>query len=233
VYTSPCSENQETYLSSGLFVVDADGSNMQALPIQGIGNYDPAWSPDGKEIAFTSLRETDRPQIWVTNVETGEAQDLSEDDNRDFQPTWSPDGSEIIFITTRNGPYQIWRMDPDGADQTRFSVSGELKNTHPVLSPNGNLLVFTQSEGAGTIPRLKGVFYPDGATQEFYLYTLRAGLPMRDADFSPDGFWVVFESWPDGEMHDIFIMSPNGAELTQLTMDPAVDFDPTWRPLAP
>jgi TolB protein len=203
---------------------------MQALPIQGKGNYDPAWSPDGKTIAFTSLRENERPQIWVADLTTGEAEVLSEGTNRDFQPVWSPDGSQIIFITNRNGPFQIWTMNPDGSDQTRFSVSGDLRNSSPVLSPDGKLLVFTQGRGEGSISRLKGVFYPEGATQEFYLYTLAGGFPMREADFSPDAFWIAFESWPDGEMHDIYIMSPNGAELTQLTFDPALDFDAAWRP---
>jgi Tol biopolymer transport system component len=56
---------------------------------------------------------------------------------------------------------------------------------------------------------------------------------MRKADYSPDGYWLVLESWPDGVNHDIYIMLPNGAERTQLTFDPALDFDPVWRPILP
>ena len=56
---------------------------------------------------------------------------------------------------------------------------------------------------------------------------------MRRADFSPDGIWLVLESWPDGINHDIFIMTPNGAERTQLTFNPAMDYDPVWRPSLP
>jgi Tol biopolymer transport system component len=123
-------------------------------------------------------------------------------------------------------------MNPDGTSQERFSVSGDLRNTTPVLSPNGQLLVFTQSRGTGSVPRLKGMKFPDGAAQEYFLYTL-LGSPMKEADFSPDGFWLAFESWPDGTNHDIYYMSPNGAELTRLTTDPAFDFDAAWRPLVP
>ncbi len=232
VFISPCNENWETYVGSALFIIDADGSNMISFPIQGTGNFDPAWSPDGEKIIFTALKESERPQIWMRDLKTNKLQLLSEANYRDYQPSWSPDGAKIIFVSTRQGPFQVWIMNPDGTEQERFTVSGDLKNTNPVLSPNGQLLIFTQSEGFGSVPRLKGAKYPDGAAQEFFIFT-RYGYPMRDADFSPDGFWVVFESWPEGVIHDVYIMSTNGAELTQLTSNPALDFDPVWRPITP
>jgi len=232
VFTSPCKYNRETYLGSGLFIIDVDGNNMVSLPIQGIGSFDPAWSPDGSKILFSALKTADRPQIWITDLETGEFQILSVDLNRDLQPTWAPDGSHILFVSLRQGPYQIWTMAPDGSNQERFSVSGDLKNSNPVLSPSGQLLVFTQSEGLGSFPGLVGVSYPDGAPNEFNLYTSFGAGPMKEADFSPDGFWVAFESWPDS-VHNIWIMTPNGAERTQISFDPIRAFDPVWRPISP
>lgn len=232
VFISPCSEDLETYMGAALYIINVDGSNMVSFPIQGLGNFDPAWSPDGNRIAFTALREDDRPQIWVRDLHSGGLLLLSESNNRDFQPSWSPVTSKIIFISTRQGPFQVWTMDSDGTNQERYSVSGDLKNSYPILSPDGQLLIFTQSEGIGSVPRLKGVKFPDGASREFFLFT-QFGNPMREADFSPDGFWVVFESWPDGLNHDIYLMSINGAELTQITRNSAMDFDPAWRPLLP
>jgi TolB protein len=151
----------------------------------------------------------------------------------DLQPSWSADGSQIMYISTQNGPYQIWIMNADGTDPYRYSVSGDKKNTYPEWSPDGNLVVFTQSETEKGIPRLFAARYPDGAADEFRVYQGTGGFPMRKGKFSPDGFWMVFESWPDGLNHDIFIMTPNGAERTQITTDPALDFDPVWRPISP
>jgi Tol biopolymer transport system component len=231
IYTSPCEINREIYRGSGLFLVNADGTNPVSLPVQGIGDYDPAWSPDGKKVAFTSLRTNSRPRIMVMDLETGEVFSLSQDNNWDSQPAWSSDGSQIVFISTRNGPYQIWTMDADGSNQARFSVSKDLKNTNPALSPDQRLLVFTQSAGEGSITHLRGVPFPDGAEEEYDVYPFSGAIPMRDADFSTDGFWIAFESWPTGVLHDIFFMAPNGAGFTQLTTDPALDFDPAWRPI--
>jgi serine/threonine protein kinase len=233
VFISPCDVIQEIYRESSMFIIQSDGSGLTPLPSVGGGDYNPAWSPDGSTIAFTSLRTGDRPQIYLMDVENYEVVQLTEGVLREFQPSWSADSSQIIYISTRKGPYQVWIMNADGSDKYRFSVSGDLKDTYPKWSPDGQVIVFTQSEGEGSVVRLVGARYPDGAVQEFKLFPFPGLNPMRKVDFSSDGFWIAFESWPKGANHDIYIMTPNGAELTQLTTDPALDFDPAWRPVQP
>jgi serine/threonine protein kinase len=233
VFISPCKGNQEDYRSSSLFIINADGTNLTPLATVGGGDYDPAWSPDGKTIAFTSLRGSDWPQIYLYHLESGEIFRLSEEEKRDKQPTWSPDGSLIAFVSTRKGPYQIWTMGVDGSNQELFSRSGGKKNTYPDWSPDGLVILFTQSEGEGSLVHLSGAQYPDGALNEFRIQPVQGLPPMREADYSPDGYWLAFESWPEGDNHDVYIMAPMGAEFTPLTTDPAWDFDPVWRPMSP
>jgi eukaryotic-like serine/threonine-protein kinase len=232
VFISPCEENQEMYDIASMFIINTDGTGLEALPAEDGGGFDPAWSPDGNFILFTSIRNNFRPQIFMMSVTTKESFQLSEENWRDSQAEWYPDGSKILFVSTRNGPYQIWTMNPDGSEQLRFTASGSLWDTYPVWSPDGSVIIFTQRSQGG-IPRLVGATYPDGGTAEFDIYTVFGSVPMREADISPDGHWLAFESWPEDSQHDIWLLRASGSDLTQLTFDEAFDFDPAWRPIGP
>lgn len=232
VFISPCEENEELYDTASLYIINADGSGLEPLPTSGRGDFDPAWSPDGTEIAFTSMRNGFRPQVHIMDVESREVHSLSLVNNKDYQPEWNADGSKILFVTTRNGPYQIWIMNADGTEQTRFTASRSLWNTYPIWSPDGGVILYTQREQGG-VPILIAAGYPDGGIEEFKVYPYPGGIPMREANYSPDGNWLVFESWPEGELHHIYFMRSNGNDLTQLTIDRATDFDADWRPIGP
>jgi len=154
---------------------------------------------------------------------------LSANKVNDSQPVWSPDGEQIAFVTTRKGPYQIWLMNHNGSDQTLFTRSGSFKNTHPDWFPDGQVILYTQSEESEGFPSLTGARITDETFSES-----QVGpdiVPRREGVYSPDGFWIAFESWPDGFNHDIFIMTTNGLQVQQLTTDSAYDFDPAWRPM--
>jgi Tol biopolymer transport system component len=231
VFISPCIRHQESYPGAGMFVVNLDGSELTPLPTVPGGDYDPSWSPDGKFIAFTSLRNSGRPRIYRLNLEDGSVERLSQQYDRDQQPSWSPDGQRIAFATINKGVQQIWTMSPDGTDRQAFSLSGPKINSNPVWSPDGAVILFNQMDSPGSIPRLAAGSIIDGEYNEFR-YDL-GPVPIREPRYSPDALWLVFESWPEGSNHDIFIMAVNGAGRAQVTDWVRLDFDPAWRPLSP
>jgi Tol biopolymer transport system component len=153
---------------------------------------------------------------------------LSDQYSYDRQPAWSPDGSQLAFVTTQKGPVQIWTMNADGSNQTLFSRSADAINLHPVWSKDGEVILFTQTSQHSRIPALVAASYKEGEYTEFRYN--QGPAPSKEAKFSPDGLWLVYESWPEGSNHDIYIMSASGAGRTRVTDAPGFDFDPVWRP---
>jgi serine/threonine protein kinase len=231
VFTSPCESNEEFYPGSGLFIINVDGSGVMPLPNVPGGDFDPAWSPDGKQIVFTSMRTGGRPRVYLINLEDNEVGLLSEQYSYDRQPAWSRDGQKIAFVTTQKGPVQIWTMDPNGDNQEIFTRSGDKINTHPDWSMDGELILFTQIEAPGRVPGLAAASYDEGGYSEFRFDF--GSVPIRDPKYSPDGLWLVFESWPEGRNHDVYLMAASGAGRTRLTESDSFDFDPDWRPNTP
>jgi Tol biopolymer transport system component len=128
--------------TSGLYVINPDGSGQRRL-LGGLDSY-PAWSPDGKRIAFSRERGKQH-DLNITNANGTSIRTLfttgKEPTAGGVVPTWSPDGSTIAFCSERSGTLAIYviRLDGSGLRQLTHDKGGSCE---PDWSPDGKSIVF-------------------------------------------------------------------------------------------
>lgn len=124
-----------------LYTMPIDGGEP-ALLLGGAGDDSvPAWSPDGRRIAFIS-RGRDRgddDEIYVLERDGTGLRQLTDNEYLDEFPAWSPDGSQLAFTSARTGTRQIWIMDADGGNERALTTRG---GGDPAWSPDGSQLAF-------------------------------------------------------------------------------------------
>jgi hypothetical protein len=80
----------------------------------------PDFSPDGKLIAFSGMRESEA-DIFTVNLETKEIVNLTKDKFAEYAPTWSPDGRSIVYLVRVSGNEKLFRMDANGANPVQLT----------------------------------------------------------------------------------------------------------------
>lgn len=133
-----------------IYVINADGSNLQQVTFfPGMENQ-PVWSPVGNQIAF-SLEQQGDTDIFLIDLDSGEDPvNLTNRHGVDASPDWSPDGTRIAFYSTRDGGREkIFIMDADGSNVVQVTDS-VYDDWHPAWSPDGRMIAFTSYRSYAT-----------------------------------------------------------------------------------
>ena len=220
-----------------IYVMNADGSNRTRLTNNPAADVFPSWSPDGKKIAFTSLRDGSLPgagrinhEIYVMNADGSDQTRLTNNPAQDqltsnLSPkgftSWSPDRTKIIFTSRRDNP-GIYVMDADGSNQKNLTENPAF-DAFPSWSPDGQRIVFPSDRDGNTEIY---VMDADGRNQ-----TRLTNNPADDGwpAWSPDGTRFTFQSGRDGNP-EIYVMEADGRNQSRLTDNPGFDASPSWSP---
>lgn len=136
----------------GIFLMGATGESVKRLTNFG---FNPAWSPDGKEIACAdegpldpAHRTNPNSRIWAISVATGERRQVTKEDS--IQPNWSPHGIRIAYGGRRNAAQRdLWTIAARGGDPIEVMNDAAVEGS-PIWSPDGKYLYFA-SDRAGSM----------------------------------------------------------------------------------
>ncbi len=177
----------------------------------------PAWSPDGRRIAFYSERDGN-PDIYVMSADGSGVRRLTSTKADEGYPSWSPDGKTITFDSDRDGNFEIYAMDADGSNPRRLT-NHPARDVSASWSPDGSSIVFmSDRDGGFDAYRMRAVA---GSEAVRVTRTGSTWFPV----FSPDGSTLAFHV-----ERDVTIMPASGGELRRLTTDPANGMYPSWSP---
>jgi len=131
-----------------LFVMDADGRNLQRLTSDPGTEGEPVWSPDGRRLVFTGVPRDGLPQLFSIQADgTGQRQ-LTEGKGGSHSPTVSADGRQVAFVSSRDGKPELYLMPLDGGEARRLTRTGD-KEAQPRYLPDGTL-IYVVSHGKGS-----------------------------------------------------------------------------------
>jgi len=204
-----------------LALMDMDGHAEKQLTKNKSINISPTWSPDGKQLIFTSYLHGN-PDLYMIKVGGKRLKRITKGPGGKLTPNWSPDGRSVAMASSAGGIANIYTMNPAGKDMDRLT-NGKAIDISPAWSPNGSTLAFA-SERAGGLHLFKMSKEGKGIKRLTYV-----------------GYQNDMPSWsalndriaPAGRVRgkfDIFTINPDGSNLQRLTINAGSNEHPSFSP---
>ncbi|WP_420455241.1 winged helix-turn-helix domain-containing protein [Rubrivirga sp.] len=208
-----------------LHLLPLDGSAPQRLTSPAStypGDLGPAFSPDGRQLAFVRTALDGRQDVAVVTVQGGRVRRLAREQKGITGLDWTPDGREVVYAANRDGAAGLWRVGLDGGDPRWVALGsdgGEIAG--PSVGRNGGLAFARQ------LVRSQVVEVAGGGAARPLLPSTRDD---RQPAVAPDGSRVAFVSTRSGS-HEVWTAEPDGAGARQLTtFGGARVSGPRWSP---
>jgi TolB protein len=206
-------------------------------------DYQPDWSPDGKNVIYTSY-QNNAMELWLVDVSSGKTTQLTTGGAVNLEPRWSPDGKRIAFVSTQyNGRFHIFRADFAGgklenvmrltgetkSDLPRYYYSAYDTEINPTWTRDGKEILFVSNRGhihgTGGFWRMKAE--PNAEAHEIHYE--ETNWKTRP-DFSPDGSRMVYSSYLGRQWHNLWVMPAGGGDAFPISYGNWDETNVRWSP---
>lgn len=216
-----------------LYVSNVDGSNRKRLTKQHNGlEYSPAWSPDGKQIAFTTWSDKQRGRIAVVSSNGGKPKFLNVPKGHYFDPTWSSDGSQLVY--RRGGG--SWIRGTDHASDTGIYTIKVKGGKPKLVSKGGSEPRFTSGDSRilllGREKGNRALYSVDMNGQDRRI--LATSKYANRIILSPNEDWVLFDyrfhvyAAPFSKMGKAINLGPKTSSVPVKRLTVGSGFEPHW-----
>ena len=206
-----------------LQIADYDGANAETALASFEPIISPAWSPDGKRLAYVSF-ENKKPVVYIHTLADGKRHVVANFKGSNSAPAWSPDGNRLAVVLSREGGSQMFLINPDGSGLRRLASSSAI-DTEPRFSPDGQWIYFTSDRGG---------------TPQIYRLPANGGEPQRvtfegsynvSPRISPDGKTLAYITRNDSKFQVALLdlTSRQVQILTDSDRDESPSFSPNGR----
>ena len=220
-----------------LFLLSTESGEKRRLtspPAESIGDAGPAFSPDGRSLAFVRVIGGFASDIYLLDLAedltpNGEPKRLTFQNLPSWSPTWSPDGREIVYASGRFvESMSLWRISVSGSGKPeRLPVAGEGARL-PTISRRANRLAYTKRSRDTNIWRLPLRESGSGAAAATRL--ISSTRADYNPQYSPDGKRIAFESSRTGT-YGIWLSDADGSNAAPLFLkEGAHSGTPRWSP---
>jgi Tol biopolymer transport system component len=214
---------------NSIFLLSLESFETRAItspPAGFLGDSTPAFSPDGKVLAFVRGASSRDVEIYVMPAAGGEPKRLTFDNRSGRSLAWTADGREILFSSWLYGNLRLWRVSASGGTPEQVAIAGEGASTL-AISRQGDRLAYSREFRDTDIWR---VGTSGSATMRSPTRLISSTRPDYGPQYSPDGKRIAFTSGRSGS-NEIWVCDADGVNPVQLTSFGGPDVgSPRWSP---
>ena len=204
-----------------VYLCDPDGQNIIQLTRDNNVSVAPKWSPDGKQIVYTSYLKR-FPDVYLIDIASGRRSRISSYSGLNTGAEISPDGRDVALILSKDGNPDLYIKGMGGGSLTRVTTTQRAAEASPAWSPDGSRIVYVSDQSG---------------TPQLYIISRSGGAPSRltsrgSENVAPD--WgkngLITYSSRLGGHYQVCVIDPNSREIKQVSTDDADYEDPCWAP---